>query len=331
MSIFRTRGRIRREAADWVARLGAGADGQNHEAFRRWYEVDSRHAEAYDRIAAIWSGAGKISPSASPEMTDHQPAQQPRRQIHLALAASLVIGLALATILIFGGQWLPDSGTSAEQRLSLASAVGEIKQIDLPDGSRVVLDSNSRIEARFTASERLLTLREGRARFVVAHESRPFIVSAASNEVIATGTVFDVSLIQNRLAVLLIEGSVEVRQSPGSRRGAVHRLEAGQKLVIEDQASPVRQAATRGDTAWPTHMLEFNDTPLEEAVAMVNRYSRVQLRLGNDRIRNLRVSGAYRAGDVTGFARSLAAAFDLRLVTLADGNILLADLRASSR
>jgi len=37
------------------------------------------------------------------------------------------------------------------------------------------------------------------------------------------------------------------------------------------------------------------------------------------------VSGAFRAGDVAGLARSLAAAFDLRLVTLPDGNLLLAD------
>ena len=67
------------------------------------------------------------------------------------------------------------------------------------------------------SSERLLTLSEGRARFIVAHEARPFIVRAASNEVVATGTIFDVSLIQDRLAVVLLEGSVEVRRRRGGR------------------------------------------------------------------------------------------------------------------
>jgi ferric-dicitrate binding protein FerR (iron transport regulator) len=55
MAFFRTRGRIRREAADWLARLGGGADEESHAAFRRWYDADPRHAEAYDRMAAICS------------------------------------------------------------------------------------------------------------------------------------------------------------------------------------------------------------------------------------------------------------------------------------
>jgi transmembrane sensor len=51
----------------------------------------------------------------------------------------------------------------------------------------------------------------------------------------------------------------------------------------------------------------------------------VQLTLGDERIGDLRVSGAYRAGDVSGFARSLAAAFHLRLDARPDGTLVLID------
>ncbi len=327
MAFIRTNGRIRREAADWLARLGAGADGEDHAAFRRWFEADRRHAEAYDRMAAIWSGASQISGSPAAAAIEKTMPRSSRRSFGLAMAACLVGGIALVSVLLFGARWLPDS--TSEQPQSFATAIGEIREIALPDGSRLVLDSGSRVEARYTTSERLLTLGEGRARFIVAHESRPFIVSAASNQVVATGTIFDVSLIQSRLAVVLIEGSVEVRQRRGGQSGRGQRLEAGQRLVISGEALAVRQRATRGETLWPTRMLEFDDTPLQEAVALVNRYSRVQLRLGDARIGDLRVSGAYRAGDVIGFARSLAAAFSLRLETQPDGNLLLIDPRTS--
>lgn len=322
MSWFRTQGRIRREAADWAARLGGGATEADLAAFHQWQQADRRHAEAYDRIAALWSTAGHMSASRIAAANDAVHATPPRRPFVFAMATFLVIGLVVVAVLL-GSRWLP--GSTSQREGSYATAVGEIREVILPDGSRLVLDSGSSVEARFTGSERLLTLRDGRARFFVAHEARPFIVRAASNEVVATGTVFDVSLIQDRLAVVLIEGSVEVRGAGGQRQGAVQRLQAGQKLVIAGRTAAVRQSVTRGETLWPTHMLEFDDTPLREAVALVNRYSRVQLSLGDERIGNLRVSGAYRAGDVSGFARSLATAFDLRLDTRPDGSLLLVD------
>jgi transmembrane sensor len=316
--IFRTRGRIRREAAAWAARLGADDGGRDRGAFDRWYAADPRHAEAYDRMAAIWSASGRTSAAAQP---GHE--GQHHRPFRFAMAASLAAGIALLALTLLANRWLPGAQQPEGQILALASARGEIKTVRLPDGSEVVLDSGSRIDARFTGAERRLALREGRARFIVAHESRPFIVSAASNEVIATGTVFDVSLIQDRLAVLLIEGSVEVRQTAGPSSGPAHRLAAGQKLIVERRGPPVRQAAGRGETLWPSRMLEFDDTRLEEAIAMVNRYSATQLRLGDESIRELRVTGAFRAGDVAGFARSLAAAFGLKVQTQPDGGVLL--------
>ena len=78
-------------------------------------------------------------------------------------------------------------------------------------------------------------------------------------------------------------------------------------------------------------MLEFDDTRLDEAAALANRYSKVQLRLGDERIRSLRVNGAFRAGDVAGFARSLATAFDLRVVRQPDGSLLLVDASTGDR
>jgi transmembrane sensor len=327
MVFFRTRGRIRREAADWLARLGGGADEASHAAFRRWYEADRRHADAYDRMAVLWSAAGRIHAPPEGIVTEEQ-APRSARRFGFALAACVAGGIALISVLLLGSRWLADSASEPLQ--SFATAVGEIREVVLPDGSRLVLDSSSRVEAQFTPSRRLLTLRDGRARFVVAHESRPFVVRAASNEVIATGTVFDVSLLQDRLSVLLIQGSVEVRRGSGGV-GSIHRLAAGQKLVIADGAPALSQRATRGETLWPTRMLEFDETPLQEAVALVNRYSRVQLRISDGRTGTLRVSGAYRAGDVEGFARSLAAAFSLRLDTLPNGDLLLVDPRAAAQ
>lgn len=303
---------------------------EDHAAFRRWRDADPRHAEAYDRVASIWNQSGRLSrPPTADDAQGNARIGRPRA-FGFALAASLAAAIVVSVVLL-GSRWLP---SPPEQETTLfAAALGQIKEIELPDGSRLILDSGSRVETDFTKSRRSLTLREGRARFQVAHEARPFVVHAGTSEILATGTLFDVSLIGGRTAVLLLEGSVEVRpfgtENESERMPA--RLKPGQKLTLSTTAPPERTQATGGDRNWPARMLEFEDTRLDEAAALTNRYGRVQLRLGNERIQNLHVSGAFRAGDVAGLARSLAAAFDLRLVTLPDGNLLLVDDNPADR
>lgn len=328
MALFsKSRARIRREASDWVVRLAEQAGEEQYAAFRQWRDADPRHAEAYDRIAAIWSQAGRLSRSpAAGELPPDIGSGRPRA-FGFALAAALAAAV-LVTALLLGSRLL--SGPESRQEPMLfAAAVGEIREIDLPDGSRLTLDSASRVEVAFTAAVRDLTLREGRARFEVAHDTRPFAVRAGTSEVVATGTLFDVSLVGGRTTVLLLEGSVEVRATDDP--GKIERLMPGQKLILAASVAAERRPAARGEAAWPGRMLEFDETRLDEAAALANRYSRVQLRLGDERIRNLRVSGAYRAGDIAGFARSLAMAFDLRLVRQAGGTLLLVEADPGGR
>jgi transmembrane sensor len=58
-------------------------------------------------------------------------------------------------------------------------------------------------------------------------------------------------------------------------------------------------------------------------VALANRYSERHIILGED-LGTLRVTGAFRAGDTTGLAKALAAAFGLSLRTDSAGNFILA-------
>jgi transmembrane sensor len=321
MALFpKSRARIRREASDWVARLGGQGSAEDHAAFRRWRDADPRHAEAYDRIGAIWNQAGQLSRLPAGDLPSDVRTGRPPA-LGFALAASLAV-VFLASIVLLGSRWLPGPALQQEPMV-FAAAVGEIREIELPDGSRLTLDSDSRVESAFTEAERNLTLRDGRARFQVAHDARPFVVRAGTSEIVATGTLFDVSLVGNRTTVVLLEGSVEVRAKDDRRQ--LERLVPGQKLILAASAPAERRRAARGEAAWPTRMLEFDDTRLDEAVARANRYSRAQLRLGDERIRGLRVSGAFRAGDIAAFAQSLATAFELRVVRQPDGNLLLVD------
>src|SRR3546814_19432062 len=70
---------------------------------------------------------------------------------------------------------------------------GEIRSFRLSDGTNATLDTDSRVEVSMTATERSLHLSQGRARFEVASDARPFRVRAGAGEVQASQGVLDVA------------------------------------------------------------------------------------------------------------------------------------------
>jgi transmembrane sensor len=218
----------------------------------------------------------------------------------------------------------------------LATMIGEIREVPLPDGSKVTLDTNAKLSAGFDGKERRLVLERGRARFFVADDKRPFKVRAGNTEVVvARSTVFDVHRDAAETVVLLVEGSVDIvarSMAHASQSAEFRRLQPGEKLSISasvDESTVL--SPTAGDISWPSGMLRFENVALGEVVAQANRYSRSPIQVVDSRIRPLRVTGAYRAGDNEALARSLAAIFDLQLLRGAGGGYLLSASPSSTR
>ena len=316
-------GQIRREAADWVARRRGNPAESVEEEFQGWYNRSDRHAAAYDRMSAIWDASGQISlHSASPPPRNEANSYFAGRR--MALAASL-----LALIVLAAGVLLQARTVAAPRSILLASAVGEIVPYTLSDGSRIVLDTQSKVAIEISNKERRLSLLAGRARFVVARDTRPFTVFAAGREIVATGTTFDVSVIDADPAVHLLEGSLEIRGRGWTEGRPVARLRAGDDVVLVSSGGPLGRETNRTGASWTNHMLEFETTPLREAVALANRYSRTQIRLADPALGSRQISGAFHVGDAEAFARSLAVAFGLAIDRAADGTIVLSDPRRS--
>ncbi len=326
----RSEDELRRQAAAWFARL-RGPDAQAQQAdFDRWRSARSGRQEAYDRLVRRWDDAAVLDLSdAYFGRTDSfvngrlRPAMGRWGLGALAAAGGLAALIYLAPVRPdMLDAWPVPSAWS--QRL--ATPVGEIRMVKLPDGSSVTLDTGTVVRWRFSASARRLALLQGRARFAVAHDpNRPFVVSAGGGEVAAHGTLFDVSLSSSRgVTVTLLQGVVEVDAASGTGRHKRTRLAPGQALAFGD-ALPVPQVRPLAPSAasWPSGMLTFASTPLSQAVAEANRYSRTPIRLASPDLALLRVSGAYRASASRPLAEDLAAAFDLRVREEPDGALVL--------
>src|SRR6202042_1912925 len=113
---------------------------------------------------------------------------------------------------IAGAAWL-QKGNEIQ---TLATAVGQQRNVTLADGSIVTLNTNTILETDLSRSVRQIYLRKGEAHFQVAHDrSRPFLVHAGDAVVRAVGTEFEVRLREDKhVEVLVNEGRVEVQAAP---------------------------------------------------------------------------------------------------------------------
>ncbi|NKJ43477.1 FecR domain-containing protein [Novosphingobium sp. SG720] len=324
---------VRDEAVAWLARLQSSSEDDDHSAFEAWYAADARHADIYDDVLDNWDRMA---------LAAHTPAGEARGRLSTPRQSRPTSKLALATVaalvlVIFAGMGLHQLGLFGSTRpdpAQIVSQLGEIRTITLSDGSRVTLDTDSKLGIAYSTGERRLTLARGRARFDVAHEAtRPFVVMAGNGMVIAHGTIFDVDVQRQRMTVSLLRGSVEVREAASgltreARKGRL--LAPGQRLVLEQRTPPGAPIALpASETRWPTGMLSFEDAPLTEVVAAANRYNSTKIMLADPDVGALRFTGAFTATDAPGLARMLAATYNLGLSRDDHGNLILAARRSS--
>src|SRR5690606_15960884 len=146
-------------------------------------------------------------------------------------------------------------------------------------------------------------------------DARPFIVAAAGTEIVAHGTQFVVRLGDEGTLVSLIEGKVDVSYPPSGDRAErrVARLAPGQQVIVPDLRVPVSVPKVSVDADPRAAMIAFDDTRLAQAVEQVNRLAVRRVRLADAMLGDLRVTGAFRAGDAEGFAQSVAAALGLEV------------------
>jgi transmembrane sensor len=217
----------------------------------------------------------------------------------------------------------PSSGNVTE------TGVGETRVLALDDGSRVVLDTSSRLRVAYTSAARDVELLGGRAHFEVAKDAhRPFRVRTTSAEVVAVGTMFDVSTLSTRTTVTLIEGRVNVRTIAGAVAKAEPTVEAltpGEQLGITGDGRLLDKTVVKIEnvTAWQRGTIVLDDMALPEALDALNRYSSTRIVILGQSLRRQRISGVFRIGDVETEVSALQRYFDLKEASRSGSEIVL--------
>lgn len=312
------------EASQWFTVMKRpSVTPQDLERFRAWRRTPE-NAEAFRKVQAAWEAAGSLADrpgltAATQAALAKYPAKKltvrvSRRRFVLAPLALGLTGLVVAAGGVFAWRDLEPV---------YATEVGGQRLEVLSDGSRVRLNTDTKVRVVFRGTERRVVLERGQAFFEVAHDaSRPFVVEADGTRVRALGTKFDVRRDGGVVRVALTQGSVEVK----ARDGGDALLAPGQ-AVVSDARGVSRPAGINvaAESSWTTGRLTFSGVPLRDAVAEVNRYSDRKVVLDAPAaVAGELVSGQFVAGDVENFVAGARSLYGLRVTSETAREIRLA-------
>ncbi len=196
------------------------------------------------------------------------------------------------------------------------TAIGEREEIALPDGSRVTLNTNSRVLVDFSSTRRHIILDRGEAFFDVERDTeRPFTIDVGARVITVLGTKFNVRLYPREITVSVIEGTVAMHnrdnvissvedftttlnkiETEGTADDGAYRLDAGASVTLSLDSSQYVAAKTSNVDqfdSWRYGILVFDNEPLGKVIRDINRYDSRDIIIGGPDIGQLKFSGVF--------------------------------------
>ena len=298
----------------WVVCNDKSASAEERREFGEWVARGPERVEAYLRVARLRAALARPdvrwpeTPTevlvrdalASPEEAvpirpriarDSERRSRAVARLPLALAASLLVALLLGWLVLL-------------QPRQFETKLGEQRSVLLADGSRVTLNTASKIEVRMRDDRRVVVLLKGQALFEVAHDpKRPFEVRTRDAVARAVGTRFDVDLRADRSVVTVVEGRVAMLDFASGTNMLLPVLAVGDRAIVRGQGTGELQHGVDvgAATAWTRLQIVVKGLPLGEVAEEFNRYGPHRIDIRSPALRDLEITATFHLNDPSSF------------------------------
>lgn len=297
---------IKWRAAEWLMerRFGENWSDQDEARLRDWLSQSLAHRIAFVRLEAAWARTDRLA-ALRPQKTPLRRSIRPLlARVAATLGAVAVVGGIVGTVML----------TPREK--IYVTAIGGRETVDLGDGSRVELNTDTRL--RVGAQGRKVVLEKGEAFFQIRHDaSRSFVVLAGDHRVVDIGTKFAVRADSGRLEVSLVEGKARLESADAWIQPHAALLGPGDVAVATTNSLSVKHAPEKSilnALSWRTGLLVFDHATLATVVAEFNRYNQIKLVIGDAAAARMAIYGTFRADNVRDFVVLARNIFGLRTV-----------------
>jgi transmembrane sensor len=331
------------DASDWIAKLDRGLTNAEKTHLSNWLSIDVLNVEVLFEVAKMWDKMDDLS-----RLSDIFPQtdikQKQTRKTFVAIAASLVVALTLilyqSSSNLFPFVQTPSSIVAMQA--SYQTNVGESNTVNLPDNSKIVLNTNSFVQVKYTQNSRIIELLRGEIHIDVAHDTlRPLSVIAGGKIIQAVGTAFNVEVRNDLIELIVTDGKVLVAQKENTLKNDIEQMakrlpqnsmaiSKGEKVDL-DTSGKTQEKVTKLDPieiaanlSWRQGNLIFRGESLAEAMVEISRYTDIKFELADDlELQKVQVAGMFKTGDVTGLLDVLTRNFNISYHKVGSQKIIL--------
>ena len=332
------------EASSWLAKLDRGLTSDEQLAMQKWLVASPQHTQVLLEVARLWDKMDQLSRLSGlfPVTTIKQ---QTSKTWLGATAAAIIFAITIGFYQI-GGNFSPfGQAAVVAQQMSYHTDIGESQTIHLPDNSKLVLNTNSFVQIRYTPTARIIKLQRGEIHIDVAHDTtRPLSVIAGGKVIQALGTAFNVEVRNALVELIVTEGKVLV----GKKNVTTHAksiniddiakrlpksamlISKGEKIDLDrtgkttDKAIRVDPSEVASSLSWQQGNLIFRGESLAEVMTEISRYTNITFELANDeKLNQIQVAGMFKTGDVKGLLEVLNNNFNINYEKTSHNKIIL--------
>ncbi|CCQ89637.1 putative Anti-FecI sigma factor, FecR [Nitrospina gracilis 3/211] len=326
------------EARRWVVRLASGEMTQPEaRRFKKWLHADTKHRDAFRRERRLWQEMEALKGAFAADLQDGPafplPVPGPANEWDGRASAPLrkkpvaVFRWAAACFFLFvlwaqfGSIWLADHRT----------AEGELRKVELPDGSTAHLNTATAMNVRYENGMRHIQLLKGEALFDVRRDaSRPFRVTSGNGVVEVLGTRFGVSHSKENLKVTVLSGEVVVYASsqsslPVAENPRALHLTAGESVDFMEgvPTQAVRKVNVHAALPWTRGRIVIDEMPFADAIAKLDAYFPGRVLILREHAAQQPVSGLFHVDQAESAILALASTQGLRATRITDYLLVL--------
>ncbi len=306
----------RRDREDWNA--------EQHAAMETWLAESPAHRLAYLRLYAAWNYADRLAAMRRPRFGRLISSSRKLGPAVFKIAAACTVVAAIGVA--------ATNYSAKPQTQAFETPVGGHETLKLADGSRIELNTNTKVRVSLSAGQRQVWLDRGEAYFEIQHNAaRPFTVVTGNRRVTDLGTKFTIRANGDLLRVALLEGRARLDTESIWNQPQSVLLTPGDVVVATRTSLSMERQPPRllaDDLGWRHGMLIFDRTPLADVVAQFNRYNAKKLSVSG-RAAQMKIDGTFPASNIDDFLHLARAVLGLKVEQQPDAVVLSQNDRRS--
>ncbi|PTQ12197.1 iron dicitrate transport regulator FecR [Sphingomonas oleivorans] len=305
-------------AAEWALRVDAGRlEPAARADLDSWLASDPRHRGAFLRAQAglcLIDEARDLDharePSGVETVLQASPPRRPWRVAAALATAACAAGLAMFMA--------PTPPKGVHQ-----TAVGELRQVAMEDGSLAVINTDSIVRVALAEDRRTIDLKQGEAWFEVAKDRRrPFVVDVGQVHVRATGTAFSVRKLPQAIQVVVTEGEVLAWNDDRPEQRVAISAGNEASLSLLSSRMPIVQPAKEQALAWRDGHIVLDGLTIAEAAEEFNRYNQRKIVIRTAELGRSKMVGYFKINQPGLFAGAAARVTGAK-VSYSDNDIVM--------